>query len=212
MEWQLFLEKSQGLPIIRTEDLLIGSNNSDGMEVQLSRWTKAGKLTRLKRGTYLLAKTYRQIEPFTPYVAATLIGPSYISLHKALGHYDLIPEGVWVNTSVTTKRPARYETSLGVFQYRHIQAGLFWGYHSVSDGHQTGFMASPEKALLDLFYFTKGRIDEDYLEGMRLQNFEVLNHNTLVQMAQRFRKPKLKRAVDVLLKFMERQVKEEVIL
>lgn len=41
---------------------------------------------------------------------------SYVSLQSALAHYDLIPEHVVVITSVTTARPARWDTPLDELQ------------------------------------------------------------------------------------------------
>ena len=155
MEFENFLELTGHLPFIDTESLRIGTQDSRSLEVQLSRWKKSGKLIQLRRGLYLVSETYRKTKPFELAIAATLNRPSYISLEKAFEYHGIIPEAVHVFTSVTTKRPRRWQTPLGVFDYRHIRENLFWGYQSITLSGQTAFMAAPEKALLDFFYLKK---------------------------------------------------------
>lgn len=87
-------------------------------------------------------------------VGLTLCTPSYISFENALYKKNILsqsPRGQL--TLATTKRPARYETSLGTIEYVHIQPKLFFGYDEQRVAH-------PEKALLDLIYIrTKKGLD-----------------------------------------------------
>ncbi len=189
MEWERFLKITRDLPLIDTENLLVGSSDPASLQVQISRWHKARKIIQLKKGVYLLAEPYRKIEVSEPYIAAVLKRPSYISLEKALEYHDLIPEAVSVYTSVTTKRGARFESEAGIFDYKHIQESLFWGYASHTVYQQTSFIALPEKALLDFFYLKKVNISPDYVSEMRLQNPASINIKTLETYARRFAKP-----------------------
>jgi hypothetical protein len=59
---------------------------------------------------------------------------------------------------------------------------------------QFAFVASPEKALLDLVYLTPGADSSDYLRELRLQNSAAINLSALDELAERSGKPKLVRA------------------
>ena len=124
-------------------------------------------------------------------------------MEKALEFHGLIPEAVPVFTSVTTKRPGRLGTKVGVFDYRHIKPELFWGYESVTTGKRTFFIASAEKALLDFFYFKGVHFKRGYLEEMRLQNTEGINFNRLIEYAEKFHKPGILRAAKKIKRFIE---------
>jgi len=191
MEWESFLKITNRLPLINTENLMVGSACPASVEVQISRWKRAGKIIQLKKGIYILAEPYRKIEVYEPYIAAILKSPSYLSLEKALEYYNLIPEAVTVYTSVTTKRNARFVSEAGIFDYKHIKDSLFWGYTTLTVNKQTAFIASPEKALLDFFYLKKVTVSLEYLEELRLQHVEKMNITKLHKYAQKFKKPKM---------------------
>lgn len=125
-----------------------------------------------------------------------MIPASYVSLRSALAYYSMIPEHVPVTTSVTTSRPAHWETSLGIFDFRHIQVDFFDGYRLVDLGEkQQAFIATPEKALLDLVYLEPGGDTLDYLAELRLNNLNRLDWQFLERLARKIEKPKLIRAV-----------------
>ncbi len=203
MRWDELLKKAQHLPVIESKVFSLGESDSLAIKVQLSRWQKKGKLIKLKRGLYLLAEEYRKIDVYEPYIASILKKPSYLSLEKALEFYELIPEGVPVYTSLTPKRPGRFASPVGVFDYRHIKSSLFWGYKSITMNKQTGFIALPEKALLDLAYFRGGDFSVSYLEELRLQNLENIKVNVLLGYAQRFKKPAMLKTAEMIKKYIE---------
>jgi predicted transcriptional regulator of viral defense system len=125
-----------------------------------------------------------------------LIPASYISLQSALAFYGMIPEHVPVTTSVTTSRPAHWETSLGIFDFRRIQVEFFEGYRLVDVSEkQRAFVATPEKALLDLVYLEPGGDTLDYLSELRLSNLNRLDWQLLEHLARNIEKPKLLRAI-----------------
>lgn len=212
MRIEEFLNLTAGLSVIESEILCTGVPSPASLKVQLSRWEKAGKIIQLKRGVYVMAEVYRKVELYEPYVAGVLKKPSYISLEKALDYHGLIPESAYVYTSVTTKRPGKFVTKVGTFDYRHIKEGLFWGYESVTFNRQTAFFAAPEKALLDYFYLRKRNISEGYLAGMRLQNVENIDPEKLLGYARRFNSPSMLRAAEITVKYMSAFQKEEKIL
>ncbi|MBN1641809.1 MAG: hypothetical protein JXA09_11285, partial [Anaerolineae bacterium] len=119
----------------------------------------------------------------------------YVSLQSALAHYGLIPEYAPVTTSVTTARPGRWETPLGTYTYRHIKPDLLAGYRRTAMGEgQHAYVATPEKALLDLAYLEPGGDARTYLEGLRLQHLDLLDLDALRHLADRAQRPKLARA------------------
>ncbi|MBI3892107.1 MAG: hypothetical protein HY303_11330, partial [Candidatus Wallbacteria bacterium] len=144
-------------PIFESSLLLAGDVDPADVSKQLSRWTRSGTIWQMRRGLYCLAPPYRKIEPHPFLVANSLVPASYVSLQSALAFWQLIPEYAAAVTSVTTHGPRTFDTRLGRFELRHVKKGLFSGYRSieVSPG-QRAFVASPEKALLDLIHLTPG--------------------------------------------------------
>lgn len=199
MEFRQLLEIVGREPVFETGLLLAGAVDPKHIRRQLVRWKNAGKIIQLKRGLYTLAPPYQRVPPHPFLVANGMVRASYVSLQSALAHAGLIPEYVPVTTSVTTERPNRWETPLGVFDFRHIQASLFFGYRSIdlTEG-QAALVARPEKALIDLIYLEPGADSPEYLRELRLQHLERLNLQALSEMAARTGKPKLERAVDFI--------------
>jgi predicted transcriptional regulator of viral defense system len=212
MKLDEFLKKVRGLPVINTEHLLTGITNPGPVQVQISRWCKAGRLIKLKNNIYLLSENLRKLEINEFHIASLLKTPSYISLEKALEYYGLIPEAVSVYTSVTTKRPGRLKTAIGTFDYRHVKNELFWGYKPVTVNKQMAFIAFPEKALLDFFYLKGLRDDFAYLDEMRLQNLEEINNSKLLEFAKRFDTPGIVKTAKLIKEYALKQKKEQALL
>ena len=182
-------------PVFETGLLLAGDVDPAHIRRQLSRWVRAGRVVQLRRGLYALAPPFRKIRPHPFLVANRMAPPSYVSLQSALAFYGLIPEVVPVTTSATTSRPGRWETPLGAFAFRHLQSDLFTGYRLIDLGKgQQAFVATPEKALLDLIYLEPEGDTPAYLQELRLQNLERLDPEALLRYAERSGRPKLQRA------------------
>ena len=186
-------------PVFPSALLLAGIVSSAQVRLQLSRWVKAGRLLQLRRGLYALAPTWRKVEPHPFLVANRLQRGSYVSLQSALAFHGIIPEYVPVVTSVGPGRPETVHNPLGAFQFNHLTGTLFFGYSRMEvAARQFAFVASPEKALLDLIHLTPGADSEDYLRELRLQNSEAMDLSTLDELAQRSGKAKLLRAARLL--------------
>jgi predicted transcriptional regulator of viral defense system len=196
MEFLKLVEIIQTEPVFDTGLLLAGDANPREIHRQLSRWRQAGKIYQLRRGLYSLAPPFQKVIPHPFLIANRLIPASYVSLQSALAYYGMIPEHVPVTTSVTTRRPAHWETPVGVFDFRHIQVDFFDGYRLIDlGGKQQAFIARPEKALLDLVYLEPGGDTLDYLAELRLSNLNQLDWQLLSRLAGKIEKPKLMRAV-----------------
>ena len=211
MRFEDLLEAVEEEPLFETGLLLAGDVDPGDVRRQLSRWVKAGRLYQLRRGLYALAPPFQKVAPHPFLVANRLVPGSYVSLQSALGHYSLIPEFVPVTTSVTVGRPARWDTPLGTYDFRHIQTELLTGYRRPSLGEgQEAFLATPEKALLDLVYLEPGADSPEYLSELRLQNMDGLDLESLRRQAEASGKPKLRRAAAEIARLAETEAQEYV--
>lgn len=195
MQFRDLLDLVGSEPVFSSSLLLSGTTPQQQVRLQLSRWVTAGKLLRLRRGLYALAPAWRKVEPHPFVVANALQRGSYVSLHSALAFHGLIPEYVPVVTSVGPGRPHTVRNALGSFQFNHLASRLSFGYTSVEvTARQFAFVASAEKALLDLVHLTDRGDSTAHLASLRLQNPEGVNPGALLDLARRSGKPKLMRA------------------
>jgi predicted transcriptional regulator of viral defense system len=209
MEFPHLLEIVGDEPVFETGLLLAGDVDAANVRRQLSRWTKTGRVYQLRRGLYALAPPFQKVKPHPFLVANRLLPGSYVSLQSALAYHGLIPEAVPVTTSVTALRPARWNTPLGVYQYRHVKVELLFGYQLAGVGvEQQAFVATPEKALLDLVHLQPRGDAPEYLQELRLQNLEGLDLDRLQSQAARASSPKLRRAADRIVKLAEAEALE----
>jgi predicted transcriptional regulator of viral defense system len=201
------------LPLFESGHLYAGVNNPQQVQRQLTDWARAGKVVQLQRGLYTLAPSYQSERPHSYLIANHLVRGSYVSLHTALSHYDLIPEHVAVVTSVTTGRPGTWQNLYGRFSFQHIQPAFFFGFEYRQVTHtQWAYVATPEKALLDLIYLTPDADSEGYIRALRLQNLDQLDVEQLAAYVERADKPKLKRAFSHILQVVEEELTEYVSL
>jgi len=125
---------------------------------KISDLLRKGSIIRIKKGLYIFGDEYRR-RPFSREILANLMyGPSYISLDYALQHYGFIPERVEAVSSVTTGRPRRFSTPVGLFTYRMIPLEAFHiGMDRIEIGDGRAFlMATPAKALADKLHDVRG--------------------------------------------------------
>ena len=192
------LEIVEDEPVFETGLLRSGRPADAGLGVQLSRWSRAGKILRLRRGLYALAPPYRKTVPHPFLVANRLVPGSWVSGLSALAFAGAIPEFVPEVTSCGPGRPHLRETALGRFSFRHLKPSLRWGYrlHELA-GAQSAFVATPEKALLDLVYLTPGGDDPRWIAELRLAP-RCIRPGALHEAARRAGIPKLQRAARCL--------------
>lgn len=133
------------------QTLLEGLRGYASPRDRATRLLKAGAIIRVKKGLYVFGPTYRRA-PFSIEVLANLAsGPSYISFHYALGHYNLIPEQVTAVTSATLGKARTFDTPLGRLSYRPVPGHVFWLGVTLAEASRgrTFLIATPEKALCD---------------------------------------------------------------
>jgi predicted transcriptional regulator of viral defense system len=175
--------------------LQLSGEPRQSLRVRLYEWRKAGKLITLRRGMYTLAAPYRRKVLHPASLSNILYTPSYLSTHWALSFYGLIPEKVVIYTAVTSRVPRRFENDFGAFQYSNIKQALFFGYRAVEIDGEKVLIATPEKALLDLWHLHSGVWGVDRMQAMRFQNFDVVSIERLRNDADHFGKPRLTTAV-----------------
>jgi predicted transcriptional regulator of viral defense system len=143
---------------------------------KITHLLKSGDIIRVKKGIYVFGQRHRRSVISLESVANHLYGPSYVSLEYALAFYGLIPEFVAEVTSVTTKRHKMFETPIGRFSYTPIPVSLFttgFTILQVSD-YESALIATKEKALADLFYIRKTKINrETELEELLFEDLRL---------------------------------------
>lgn len=210
MKWHELLSLLGDEPVFSSSILRAGNISHDEIKVQLARWVKSGKLIQLRRGLYTLSAPYRKTEPHPFLIANRFKKASYVSLQSALSYHGLIPEYVPQVTSVTAGRPEFLQTPAGSFIFKHIRKEFFLGFRSEEvQPAQYAFIATPEKALLDLVYLTPRADTPGYLKELRLQNLGSLTAERLLEMAEAGRRPKLIRAARRISSIVTSQAQEE---
>jgi len=161
------------------------------LAVQLSRWCRAGRLVKIRKGLYAFGDT----DAGLPGLANEIVAPSYLSGLWALGHYGMIPEAVWEYTSVCRVSPRRkvWETTFGRFSYRQVK--FFSGYERVDWEGLPVLLAVPEKALCDEWYLAGGEWSVARHREMRYQQIEGLRVELLAEFVEGFGSPRLERAL-----------------
>ena len=197
-----FIEKVRQLGIFSIADIEILYPNID--KRRLFEWKKKGYIVKIRNEWYCLPEFFE--EPYSSWIMANLVHtPSYISLESALDYYGLIPEGVFMTTSVTTKRPIRTAMAGQNFSYSYIKTDLFKGYHLIGANRYERKIriATFEKAIVDFFYFRSNYKTIKAISGLRF-NEPVLRDNLrtdqLFQYLEEFKNKELEVRVKKMLK------------
>ncbi len=213
MKYDVLIEKFRNRPYFESPELHILINEpASRIESVLSRWVSCGKLVMLRKSKYLLPEKYRTVIPSLHYISNYLYSPSYVSLRTALAFHKMIPDVVYAQESVTTKKTAGWDNEAASFKYFSVCCKRFWGYNeelSAGQGSQNRyFIARPEKALLDIFYLLKGEWSNERLNEMRFQNLHNISLERLNAFCDRFESRKAERAVKRFIKMYKGELSE----
>ena len=143
---------------------------------RLVEWQHKGYIRKLVNKWYLFSECVID-DRLLFRISNCIYRPSYISLESALAHYHLIPEAVYTQKAITTRKTISYITPVGTFDYHSIKPGLFFGY---AISHKDGLpvmMAEMEKALLDYLYLNASLKSVKDIEQLRFNYIEL--HNNL---------------------------------
>lgn len=149
------LQRLQSLatPVVESRDVaaLLQVSASNATTI-LRRLAGEGLIVHLSRGRWLVDKKIDRLA-LPELVSAPY--PAYLSLQSALFHHGLIEQIPSTLYAVTPARPRQFRTPLGVISFHRMPPELFAGFE-LSPGSDAK-IATPEKALFDLFYLAPGR-------------------------------------------------------
>ncbi|OGT36936.1 MAG: hypothetical protein A3F11_09165 [Gammaproteobacteria bacterium RIFCSPHIGHO2_12_FULL_37_14] len=170
--------KELNSPIIQTNDaaafLGICVNHANKL---LSRISKTNQIIHIKHGAWVFPDTDPLILPnflTSPF-------PSYVSLQTALYFHNMISQIPNIIYAVSVGRTKVYKTSIATVSIHHIHPSFYFGYVEKGvDGLLK--IASPEKALLDIFYLsqTKTRLFKTLPEVELPKNFKISVTNRMI--------------------------------
>jgi len=151
----------------------ISGYSTDSLYVILNRLVKRNELIRLCPGIYILPEKIADIE----IIANLIYYPSYLSFDSALAKYGLISQ-IPYTFSFATIRKTKSITLLDYsIEYRMINKSYFSGYIKLKNGL---FIASPEKALVDMIYIASfGKTYFDF-GNIILKNIDMKKLNRLL--------------------------------
>ena len=140
-------------PVVETRDLaaLLQVSTSNATTI-LRRLAQNGMISHLSRGRWLVNEKIDRLA-LPELIAAPY--PAYVSLQSALFHHGLIEQIPSVLYAVTLARPRRLQTPLGAISFHRMPPKLFKGFELAS--RSDAKIATPEKALFDMFYLAPGR-------------------------------------------------------
>lgn len=166
-----------------------------------TRWQRQGKVEKIRNGLYLDTRFEIRGDVDRFLIANQLYAPSYVSLWSAFRYYNFIPEGVFVTTSVGTRKTKRFTENQRQFWYQQIRPDYFFGYEIVPWRGTSYAIAYPEKALLDMAYLEPLFDSKDWLEELRLDEFELadlIDSKRLETYLQIMASPTVDRRIDLL--------------
>ena len=132
MNYLEFRKSLNEFPVFSIKD--IKKRHPDFDNRRLVEWQHKGHIQKIRREYYCFVDRKKD-EQFLFFAANKIYSPSYISMESALAFYNLIPEGVFMTTSISTRNTASYNTPLGDFSYNHVKPSLFLvtGFYSLMD-------------------------------------------------------------------------------
>lgn len=154
---------------------------------KISALKSEGVLTSVKKGFYIAGPKSNSGRPENALFANHLLGPSYVSMDKALSFHGLIPERVYAITSMTTKASREFDTPIGLFTYAHLPLPYYaFGINMVQlADEQCAMIAGPEKALCDKIISTSGLIIRSasnagkyLIENLRIDEYDLKGFDT----------------------------------
>lgn len=177
----------------------------DFSRIQLNRWQANGLIQKVINKYYIFADDELN-ENALFIIANEIYNPSYVSLEMALSYYSLIPEGVFMITSITTRQTYEFKSRLANFNYKKVRTDLFWGYKLINHKNWRFKLAEPEKALLDYFYLKPYLKSEEDFEELRINPEifkEIIDIEKFQTYLKAFKNQRLTKRVNIFLSFIQ---------
>lgn len=147
----------------------------ESLYVSLHRLVKRGTMQRAMKGIYVIPGSGARVER----IAGQLYFPCYLSFESTLSRFGVLNLVPYSLTFATTNKTRALDLLGRRVDYRQIKEGLFFGFDTAG-GY---YIAKPEKALLDLIYFStlgKASLPVEELD------LKTLSPSTLRKFAGRF--------------------------
>jgi len=164
---------------------------------RLNEWQEKDYIKKLVKGYYIFSDL--KADDRTLYeIANRIYSPSYVSLETALSYYGLIPESVYLVTSVSTRKTNSFKTPVAAFGYQKVKNSLFFAYRIEEHNKKVFKIASPEKAVLDLFYLKPNLRNPDDFDSLRIShaNFtEIIDKRRLFDYLKLYNNKRLSSAI-----------------
>lgn len=167
MTFQQFHERFSHFGCVSVE--LLRDSQSSFDKNSLTRWCQNGYLVKVRNGLYLFPE-FLENNDFQYFIANTIYPDSYVSLHSALIYHGYLTNPLSPQlSSVSLHKTKEFRNVLGSFDYRKVKLELCFGYEEIGEKPFPFLMATPEKALLDLFYLFPMYYDTE----QKLRNFAI---------------------------------------
>ncbi|EKE16488.1 MAG: hypothetical protein ACD_11C00006G0011 [uncultured bacterium] len=168
------------LPYFTLDDILVIEKKQYLLRILLSRFSKSGKIIRLKKGIYVTADYLADIKRrnlysnYSEFVAGIIYEPSYLSMDYILYEKNILTEIPKNIISVSVKKTQLLTNDFGNFYYHSIKPELFCGYEIVIENKLSFKKATAAKALFDFLYLRKNILSfEDSIKELRLNLDEL---------------------------------------
>lgn len=163
--------KKLNLPVIKTRDVaaLLNIKLASASKI-LARLAKNHQIIYLHRGLWAIPEL---IDPLILPQYLTAPFPCYISLQSALYYHGMISQIPTTIYAVSLARTKKFITPLGSVSIHHVQPDFFFGFETTGKQHIK--IATPEKALIDIFYLStaKSRLFSSLPEVEFPKNFSI---------------------------------------
>lgn len=170
MKYIDFYNKFKTEILISTNDIKLLFPSFDLRD--LSLWQSKWYIKKLRKEYYIFSDLELNINNIF-FIANNLNSPSYIALESALSYYSVIPEWVFKNISISTKRINKIDCFAWKFDYKNVKNQLFWWYDIIKFWKYSFFISDLEKTVLDYFYFNPKLKEFEDFEWKRF-NVELL--------------------------------------
>jgi len=205
-----YINLIENKPYLTKQELgLLLEKSGKNLDKKILNLIKKEDLISLKKGLYV-SKNYLVKKPssYEEYIANMIYYPSYLSSEYVLAKNGIIPENVYVFTSVSLRRTRFFENKLGNFSYQKIKETFFTGYNRKDFfGNLKINIASTAKALFDFFYFKPLDSYENDIANVRI-NWHMLRKediNEFLGYVKLSDSPKMRRTFRLLKKTYDRR-------
>jgi hypothetical protein len=164
---------------------------------QLSRWRARGYVHRIGPGLWILDPLTGGQRLDGPSLAAILDPTSAISTESALAYHDMIPHHPPELTCVTHGRPRRVQTPYGPIRFRRMASHLWFDYERIEyEPSAFALMATPNKAVLDMFHYVPDAELDFFIIHMELNNWAPVEPWELMETVRAHYSPQMVRAAN----------------